>query len=141
MPKLITRQTDSLQKQDQPCNFEDLSQNIFEEQEITIEELKKRCARYRELLASLQPSQEQTMIQASNFTTESVLQLIQRSPGSAFIRVYYGIEENGEHRLFMAPVSEAGNLVTEDSSIYVDDCCHCPPRLNCPADELLEVQP
>jgi hypothetical protein len=71
-----------------------------------------------------------------------VRQLLDQSPGSAFIRVYYGIEENGEHRLFMAPVAEAGTLTMAQTTdmLFVDDCCHCPPRLNCPADALLGTE-
>lgn len=140
MPTLITRKTDNLLDQDQtqPCNFSDLSQNEFVEVQIPLEELRERCARYRDYLAALQPPQDTLMIRAANFTTDSVLQMIQQNPGSAFIRVYYGIEATGEHRLFMAPVMEANSLTTETDLTYVDDCCRCPPRLNCPEDELLE---
>lgn len=133
MPTLITRKTE---EQDMSCNYSDLTQNIFVEQQVTIEDLKKRCARYKELLDSLQ-APENSMIRAANFTSESVLQMLQQSPSSAFIRVYYGIEENGEHVLFMAPVTEAGTLTTANDTIYVDSCCECPPLRNCPEDELL----
>ncbi|MBB6611769.1 hypothetical protein H7F15_12025 [Pontibacter sp. Tf4] len=138
MPTLITRKTDGLQEQTQPCNFSDVNQNEFVELDVTHEELRQRCARYKAYLAALQPPQDNTMIRAANFTTDSVLQMIQQSPGSAFIRVYYGIEENGEHRLFMAPVNDANSLTTETDLTYVDDCCRCPPLLNCPADDLME---
>ncbi|WP_242917392.1 hypothetical protein [Pontibacter liquoris] len=135
MPRLITRNT--TETKEQPCHFTDLSQNVFLEEQVTIEALQARCARYRDLLASLQPPQENTMIRAANFTTDSVLQLIQQSPTSAFIRVYYGLDENGEHLLFMAPVSDAGTLAMTEETIYVDDCCRCPPMGNCPEDPLL----
>lgn len=138
MPTLLTRSNDA-SSPEFPCNFSDPSQNQLVALQVTLEELQARCARYRTLLSSLLPSQEHIMIQAANFTTDSVRQLLAHSPDSAFIRVYYGIEENGEHRLFMAPVSGAGTLSepeTEDL-LFVDDCCHCPPRRNCPADELL----
>lgn len=138
MPTLITRKTDNLQEQAQPCNFSDLSQNEFVEVEVSLEELRARCTRYKDYLAALQPPQDGTMIRAANFTTDSVLQMIQQNPSSSFIRVYYGIEENGEHRLFMAPVNDVSSLTTETELTYVDDCCRCPPRMNCPEDELLE---
>ncbi len=138
MPTLLTRQTEALLEDVQPCNFSDSEQNQLVAQQVTIEELRNRCDRYKKLLTSLQPAQDTTMIRAANFTTDSILQMIQQSPTSAFIRVYYGIDETGEHRLFMAPVTEAGTLAAEEDTLYVDDCCRCPPLLNCPADELLE---
>ncbi|PRY09840.1 hypothetical protein CLV24_11744 [Pontibacter ummariensis] len=141
MPILLTRQKDDVLAKSQPCDFSDPSLNQIVEQQTTIEEMKKRCDRYKQLLASLQPPQDNTMIRAANFTTDSVLQMIQQSPSSSFIRVYYGIEESGEHVLFMAPVTEAGTLAAEEETIYVDDCCRCPPLSNCPADGLLEEQP
>lgn len=134
MPTLITPKTN---EQDAPCNYSSLSQNVFEERHVTIDELKQRCARYKELLDSLQ-APEESMIRAANFTTDSVLMMLQQNPSSSFIRVYFGIEENGKPVLFMTPVTEAGTLSTEDETIYVDDCCACPPRLNCPEDEILE---
>jgi len=138
MPTLITRATSDSLEQESPCNFNDLTQNKFVEQKITSSDLQQRCARYADLLASLQPSQLGTMLQAANFTTDSVLQLIQQNPGSAFLRVYYGIDETGEHRLFMGPVSDSSSVTAMDEeTLYVDDCCHCPPMGNCPNDELL----
>lgn len=138
MANLLTRPSEAASPQT-PCNFTDPAQAQLVHQQVSLETLQARCARYRALLASLQPSQEHSMIQAANFTTDSVRQLLAQSPGSAFIRVYYGIEENGTHRLFMAPVTDAAESAVASAAdmLYVDDCCHCPPRLNCPADELL----
>lgn len=141
MPTLLTRQVEASLDQTPPCNFSDPTQNVFQEQQVTIEELEARCARYQQLLASLQPPQDQTMIRAANFTTDSVQLLLQQSPNSTFIRVYYGIDENGEHMLFMAPVTETGSLVAEEETVYVEACCACPPLRNCPEDELLEGNP
>ncbi|ARS35755.1 hypothetical protein [Pontibacter actiniarum] len=140
MATLLTRQTDASSQQPS-CNFTDPAQAQMVALQVPLEELQARCARYRTLLASLQPSQEHTMIQAANFTTDSVRQLLEQSPDSAFIRVYYGIEEDGTHRLFMAPVTEPMALSATEAAdmLFVDDCCHCPPRLNCPADELLDA--
>jgi len=138
MPTLLTRKKDNLQEQAQPCNFSDAAQNELIEMPTSLEELRKRCARYEELLSSLQPPQGNSMIRAANFTTDSVLKLVQQSPASSFIRVYYGIDERGKHLLFMAPVKQDGMLAAEEDTIYADDCCACPPRLNCPPDELLE---
>ena len=81
------------------------------------------------------------MIRASSFTADSLQQLLQAHPGAAFFRVYYGVRENGEHLLFIGAVQE--ETVTafaskSGESLYVENCCHCPPRLNCPQDELLE---
>jgi len=155
MPKLITRKKNSATVQAEPCNFIDPSQNAFVEQQVPLDEFKARCARYYDYLAALQPPQENTMIRAANFTTDAVLRLLQQNPASAFIRVYYGIDANGEHGLFMAPVPEetaataaggtdlpaAGTATSEEAAadelLYVDDCCVCPPRLNCPRDGLL----
>ena len=111
-----------------------------------------RCTRYRDYLASLQPPQDQVMIRAANFSVESILQIIQEKPEAAFVRVYYGIEADGRHLLFMTPVSDAGTATapsaydtlaatssaTEEDLVFADECCHCPPRLNCPKDVLIE---
>lgn len=141
MPTLLTRKKDDLQEQAQPCNFSDAAQNELIAMPTSLEMLKKRCARYEELLSSLQPPQENSMIRAASFTTDSVLKMIRQSPASSFIRVYYGIEASGEHLLFMAPVKQDGMLAAEEDTLYVDDCCRCPPLRNCPEDPLVEEQP
>ncbi|MDX5483202.1 MAG: hypothetical protein LPK07_16095 [Hymenobacteraceae bacterium] len=138
MPTLLTRQAAASLEQRPACNFSEPSQNVLVEQQVTLEELKKRCARYKELLASLQPPQDQSMIRAANFTSESVLRMLQQNPQSTFIRVYYGIDAQGEHLLFMAPVTNTASLAAEEDTLYVEACCACPPLRNCPADELLE---
>ncbi len=137
MPKLLTREVEDSLKQPEPCNLSAPAENVMVEQQVPIEEFKERCDRYLKLLSSLQLPQQNTMVRAANFTTESVLQMIQSSPGSSFIRVYYGIDANGEHGLFMAPISEAGSLDTNEETVYVDDCCACPPLGNCQDDPLL----
>lgn len=154
MPKLITRK---VHMQDEPCNFTDLSQNDFVEQHVPLTELKMRCTRYKDYLAALQPPQENIMVRAASFTVDSVLQVIQKNPQAAFIRVYNGIDENGQHLLFMAPVTQTGSTTEEVASFstteesttstseeeitVADSCCECPPLRNCQGDELLEENP
>ncbi|TXK33749.1 hypothetical protein FVR03_18775 [Pontibacter qinzhouensis] len=137
MPKLLTKVMQEGQPQADPCDFTDLSRNDLTETAVTLQELRDRCDRYKTYLASLQPPQGDIMIRAANFTTESVLRMIGHSPDSPFIRVYYGIGDDGRHLLFLAPVQQAGVLAKGDNTIYVDDCCACPPIRNCPGDELL----
>ena len=137
MPILISPKVESLQMQTSSCSFHNPAQNEFTTQQVTMEELKERCDRYAKLLASLQPPQDATMIRAANFTTDSVLQMLQQYPGSTFIRVYYGIDEAGNHLLFMAPVPDSESQIAQEDTIYVDGCCHCPPMGNCPNDGLL----
>ena len=78
------------------------------------------------------------MIQAANFTTDSAQCMLQCIPDSVFSRVYHSIDENGENTVFTAPVMEAGFLVAEENTLYVEACGACPPLRNCPRDELLE---
>ena len=144
MPKLLKRKKEDQQEKSLPCNFSEPSMNVMVAEQTTIEELRQRCARYLELLKSLQPSQENVMIRATNFTVGSVQQLIQDNPDSTFLRVYYGIEETGEHIMFMGAVTE-GAMATasaegtpEAGTDYVDTCCSCPPMGDCKNDELLE---
>ncbi|WP_207436056.1 hypothetical protein [Sabulibacter ruber] len=143
MPILLTRNVDNSMSGPEPgpCDFSGSTPNVMVEQPVPLGELKARCDRYRQYLASLQPSQEDTMMRAANFTTESVLRLIQQYPASSFIRVYYGIGEDGRHVIFMGAVQgEPSFARTEAEALYVDDCCLCPPRLNCQEDGLLAWQ-
>ncbi|WP_192822816.1 hypothetical protein [Rufibacter sp. LB8] len=158
MAILVTRRLEDSQKQADPCNFSEPTANVMVEQQIPIEDLKLRCDRYKDYLAALQPPQDNLMIRASNFTTDSVLQLIQANPGSAFIRVYYGIKEDGQHVFFMGAVEDSTSLLTQDTSVssvestdtggetpgdptYIDDCCSCPPRGGCQDDPLITWEP
>ncbi|MFB9862737.1 hypothetical protein [Rufibacter immobilis] len=135
MPKLLT--PTSREAQTPLCQFSQPTQNVLEEQQVPMEELKARCDRYYDHLSALQPPQENIMLRAANFTVASIQQMIQASPDSAFIRVYYGIKENGEHELFMVPVNPDGTPDSNADTVYVDNCCACPPMGNCSNDELL----
>jgi hypothetical protein len=151
MPRLLKRKDKkNAENQPIPCDFTASTLNVMVEEQVSQQELQARCVRYYDYLAALQPPQETIMLRASNFTTESVLQLIQSNPTSTFLRVYYGINEFGEHGLFMGAVTEqpatagststagitASETTTEDPT-YVEECCACPPRGNCQDDTLL----
>ncbi|MBA9077450.1 hypothetical protein [Rufibacter quisquiliarum] len=137
MPKLLT--ASATETQSPLCQFTQPTQNESEGQQVPVAELKARCDRYYHYLAALQPPQENTMLRAANFTVASILEMLQESPQSNFIRVYYGIKENGEHELFMAPITADGTPDTSEEAVYADDCCACPPMSNCSNDEFLST--
>lgn len=143
MPKLLTRALSGSLTETPPCDFGNPENNVLLSQEVTPGELKANCDRYWQLLQTQAPALADTMIRASSFTADSLQQLLSAHPDATFFRVYYGVRENGEHLLFMGPVQEeeetVASFTTEsEESLYVENCCHCPPRLNCPKDELLE---
>lgn len=141
MPKLLTKTPAGSFTETPPCDFGNPEKNVLHSQDVTPEELKANCDRYWQLLQAQAPSLADTMIRASTFTAESVRQLLSAHPDANFFRVYYGVRENGEHLLFMGPAQEDDTAVSpaagSEESLYVENCCHCPPRMNCPKDELL----
>jgi hypothetical protein len=117
------------------------------DQETVIEKLKKRCKKFKDnVLPAVNHPHKDSMIRAANFLAKpipskpelrSVLDMIQQNEDILHIRVYYGVDENGEHVFFMVPIREGGMIIEKADTIFLDNCCHCPPMSNCPNDQLL----
>ena len=138
MPTLFTRPKNKLNRASALYNFKNAAAEKFEMQQTTIEELKARCDRYAAMLATLSSPLRAKMVRATNFRADAVADLLAQNPDYAFIRIYNGIDEHGNHLLFMAPAGHDGASITEEDTIWLDDCCRCPPMGNCPSDPILD---
>lgn len=138
MPRLFTRPKNKLNRSTAPYDFKNASREEFEMQQTTIEELKARCDRYEAMLATLSSPVRAKMLRATNFRADAVADMLAQHPGYTFIRIYNGIDEQGNHLMFMAPAGHDGASFTEEDTIWLDDCCRCPPMGNCPADPILD---
>jgi hypothetical protein len=145
MPTLWTRLKSKDTDATPACDFQTLENNQFitiesTSQDPILEKLKKRCKKFKEELIDTSPHKEK-IIRAANFKLNgdrSVMEMIKKNPNMFFLRVYYGIDDNGEHVCFLSLTPEDNPNVSIADPIFLDNCCHCPPMSNCPKDQLLE---
>lgn len=92
------------------------------------QKLKEACDRYEALLTSIgQP----TFFRTDFFDIDDLKKIIDLSQ-SEHVRVYYGVDENNRHFLFMAPTQPNGHARDDDDTTATICCCQSPP---CPPEE------
>lgn len=137
MPKLFTS-TKNNPKQATPLyNYKAASADDFEMQQASIEELQERCRKYEEMIATLDSPLREKMVRATNFRVDALRDMLDQNIGYTYVRVYNGIDTDGNHMLFMAPAGQDGITIAGDDTVWQDDCCRCPPMGNCNDDPIL----
>lgn len=137
MPKLFTSTKNNLTPAADLHNYETASANDFEMQQASIAELQERCRKYEEMIATLDSPLREKMVRATNFRVDALRDMLVQNPAYTYVRVYNGIDTDGNHLLFMAPAGQDGVSIAEDDTVWLDDCCRCPPMGNCNDDPIL----
>lgn len=65
------------------------------------------------------------LVAYSNFTPNSILQLLNANPNAKFVRVFNGVRADGTHYMFMT-ATDKNEMILD--TIVVENCCQCPPR-------------
>jgi hypothetical protein len=110
--------------------------------DVELKEIKVYADAYRSALDTL-PSAvagfKNKVLLAANFLVDDVVKIIdQNKDDLLFLRVYVGINEDGDHALFIAPVDKSKHVIVKDGTFYTTECCGYPPhKLNFIGDPIL----
>ena len=117
------------------CVYDNADENKLEETFYeTTDVFQEAVTRFEEKVKSAISSADAgALIRYSNFLSVKVLQLIDNS-GCTFIRVFNAIDASGDHFTFMVPLDAAGTPMKSPDTIYLAQCCACPPKCRTKGD-------
>ncbi len=127
MPILVTPPMNGLERA--ACDYATPENNPLQEIQLdaSLHPLKDAAARFEEKTNRSIPEEEaRGLVKYSNFLSVRVLELINQS-GCTFIRVFNAVHEGGFHFTFMVPLDANGDPIKLEATIYLVQCCACPP--------------
>ncbi len=135
--KLIKNQSKLPKKQDGSVITlcDDVSQefaknDLREEKVIELKDLKKFFDSFNAERAKLPAGGfKDKVLLGANFLVDDIQLVLEQNKGNlSFLRLYLGIDENGDHILCLAPVDKSKKVIIKTGTYYVTQCCGYPPH-------------
>ncbi|MFT3681861.1 MAG: hypothetical protein QM791_16430 [Ferruginibacter sp.] len=112
------------------CNFSDPSANVMEQSPAPVQSVRDCIDRYEQFVnTSVAPGEADKVVRYSNFRIQDILLMISENLDCSFLRIYNGIDADGNHFKIMLPVQQdaAGVTKQQEDTLYIMDCCRCKP--------------
>ena len=136
MANLLKNKSDSIPE----CNSENKSliDDRITQSNVGIPLIRAEIMELDNAVQASSDSKIRNIKKATSFPLSDIFAMLANNPGCMYLRVYNGLNSDGEFVTYMAPISDAfDTYVAEDSSdqsIISKSCCHCNP---CSRDKIL----
>ena len=110
-----------------PPNFTNRP-DLSEHQEVDVTLFARACATFKAVVSYPEAltANADKLIRAAYFPTQSLNEMLASFKGE-YVRLYYGIDDNGRHLMFMAPTDPDGNALAAADVIYTQCIGEKPP--------------
>lgn len=109
---------------------------------VDLDTIRSYHARYEAMINGLPSSVDDfksIALQSANFPIADIKAMIEQNGANMkFVRLYVGVDSNGNQLLLMAPVDVNMRVITEAGTFYSEQCCGYPPHMrNFESDPIL----